>query len=198
MDSIVFDLGGVLIDWNPRYLYKQIFNDEEEMEWFLAHVCNSDWNVQQDAGRSFEEAVELLSNTHPDYKDQIAAYHHRWSEMLGGPIAETVVLLQKLKADNKCRLLALTNWSAQTFPIALERYNFLQLFEGILVSGNEKMKKPDHEIYNLLIDRYSIIPSKSVFIDDSLPNVKAAIEVGMEAIHYLNTDQLSKELNSII
>ena len=197
-DTIIFDLGGVLIDWNPRHLYRKIFTDEEEMEWFLENVCNSEWNVQQDAGRTFEEAVEQLIPNHPNYRNQISAFHQRWSEMLGGPITETVQLLERLKTEKPCRLLALTNWSNQTFPIALERYQFLKYFEGILVSGDEKMKKPDHEIYHLLIDRYDIIPSRAVFIDDSLPNVEAAIEVGLQAIYYSNAKQLHKELDLLI
>lgn len=198
VDTIIFDLGGVLIDWNPRYLYRKLFENEKEMEWFLENVCNSDWNVQQDAGRSFEEAIDVLLPLHPNYKDQIEAFYTRWNEMLGGPIAETVQLLEGLKVDDNCRLLALTNWSNQTFPIALERYDFLEYFEGILVSGDEKMKKPDHEIYHLLIERYDVDPAKAVFIDDSEPNVIAAKEVGMGAIHYHTSGQLEKKLNSLI
>ncbi len=198
VDTIIFDLGGVLIDWNPKYLYHKLFEDEEEMEWFLENVCNSDWNAQQDAGRSFEEAIDGVVADHPNYKDQIEAFYSRWSEMLGGPISDTVQLLEGLKADNSCRLLALTNWSRQTFPIALECYDFLGHFEGILVSGDEKMKKPDREIYDLLIDRYNVVPSQAVFIDDSGPNIIAAREVGMHVIHFNGGDQLRKELNSLI
>jgi len=197
-DTIIFDLGGVLIDWNPRYLYRQIFEDEEEMEWFLSEVCNSDWNVQQDGGRTFEDGIAQLAPDYPKYKNQISAYYERWSEMLGGPITETVQLLEELKKDNNHRLIALTNWSSQTFPIAQQRYEFLKWFEKILVSGEEKMKKPDHEIYRLLIDRYNIVPENAVFIDDSLPNVEGAKGAGLQAIHYTNTDRLREELYSII
>ncbi len=198
IDTIIFDLGGVLIDWNPRHLYNKIFEEEKEMEGFLENVCNSDWNVQQDAGRTFEEAIEQLAPIHPHYKDEITAFYKRWSEMLGGPITETVQLLEELKTENKCRLLALTNWSHQTFPIAMDRYQFLELFEGILVSGEERMKKPDLEIYQLLIKRYALVPSNAVFIDDSVPNVQAAKEAGLQAIHFKDADQLWKKLSPLI
>ncbi len=198
VDTIIFDLGGVLIDWNPRYLYRKIFDEESQMEWFLEHVCNAEWNVQQDAGRTFEEAIDTLIPKYPEFKDQISAYHSRWSEMLGGPIKETVQLFEELSTRKEQRLVALTNWSQQTFPIAQDRYAFLQLFENILVSGQEKMKKPDHEIYHLLIDRFEILPSKAVFIDDAEPNVNAAREVGLKAIHYKNPQQLKSELDLLI
>src|SRR5690242_10888629 len=132
IDTIVFDLGGVLVDWNPKYLYSQIFSEEKEMVDFLENICTSDWNEEQDAGRSLEEATQFLVAKYPKYIDQIQAYYGRWEEMLKGDIPGTVEILKKLKDSSKYRLYALTNWSIETFPIALNRFPFLQWFEGIV------------------------------------------------------------------
>ena len=194
IDTIIFDLGGVLIDWNPRYLYQKIFDDEKQMEWFLENVCNSNWNVQQDAGRKFEEAIDQILPQFPQFEYAIRSYYERWEEMLAGPLSDTVTILEELLETKKHRLLALTNWSHQTFPIARERFDFLGWFEDILVSGEEKMKKPDLEIYQLLIDRYSLTPERSLFIDDSLKNVEAAADVGIKTIHFQTSEQLNTDL----
>ena len=134
-DTIIFDLGGVLIDWNPRHLYRKIFNTEKEITWFLENVCTTEWNDQQDAGRSFEDATEELVLLFPEYEIAIRAWYGRWQETIGGPINGTVEILNQLKAANIHRLYALTNWSAQTFPWALDNFKFLATFEGIVVSG---------------------------------------------------------------
>ena len=165
IDTVIFDLGGVLIDWNPKYLYRKIFNDEEEINYFLTEICSPDWNEQQDAGRTLAEASEILVKKHPKYEKEIEAFYGRWTEMLGGAIEKTVDILEQLHHKKEQRILALTNWSAETFPYALENFEFLQLFEGILVSGVEKMKKPDSKIYQLMLDRYQIEAPKSVFIE---------------------------------
>jgi 2-haloacid dehalogenase len=171
IDTIIFDLGGVLIDWNPRYLYRKMFPDEEEMEWFLANVCHSDWNAEQDAGRLFEDAIQERIKKYPKFQREIEAYYSRWDEMLGGEIHENVKILRGLKAQNEIKLYALTNWSHQTFPTALDNYDFLNLFKGIVMSGEEKLKKPDLAIYLVMIERYEIEPKNTLFIDDSLPNI---------------------------
>lgn len=194
IDTIVFDLGGVLIDWNPRYLYRKIFKTEDEITWFLENICTSEWNEQQDAGRGFEEATEELVSRHPEWEAPIRAWYGRWEETIQGPIHGTVSLLQSLKDRSPYRLYALTNWSAETFPVAMDKFNFLHWFEGIVVSGLEKTRKPFPDIYQLLIDRYKIFPSKSVFIDDNLKNIVAAREVGMNGIHFQSPDQLKSEL----
>lgn len=194
IDTIIFDLGGVLIKWDPRNLYRKIFSDESEMNYFLENICTMDWNEQQDAGRTWEEATQVLAPHFPKYKAEIQAYSQRWEEMLMGPINGTVDILKKLKLENKHQIVALTNWSRETFPIALERYDFLQLFEGILVSGDEMMKKPDPKIYELILERYNIQADQSIFIDDSLKNVKAAREVGIHAIHFQSPQQLQEAL----
>jgi len=192
-DTIIFDLGGVLIDWNPRYMYRTIFDTEADVEGFIRDVVTMDWNEEQDGGRSIADANAILIAKFPQWKSEINAYYDRWEEMLGGPIKETVDILTQIKTEGKYRLLALTNWSAETFPIALERYDFLQLFEGILVSGTEKLKKPDPKIYQLLIDRYNLNPSTCLFIDDNQRNVDAAIAEGIDTLHY---DTMLQNLSS--
>ena len=195
VETIIFDLGGVLIDWNPKYVYRQIFNgDEEKVDWFLDNICTSDWNVEQDAGRTFKDATQFLISQYPQYEEWIRIYYDRWEDMLGGPIQDSVLLLDKLKKANTHQLYALTNWSAEAFPVALQRYDFLQHFEGILVSGEEKMRKPFPKIYELILDRYKLNAEKSVFIDDNLDNVLGAQKVGMKAIQYKNSQQLVNEL----
>ncbi|NUQ23764.1 MAG: HAD family phosphatase [Saprospiraceae bacterium] len=193
--TVVFDLGGVLIDWNPEYVYRQIFEDEAERRYFLTEVCSPHWNEQQDAGRTLQEATEWLVERFPDYESQIRAYYGRWQEMLGGAIPETVEILNQLREQNSHRLLALTNWSAETFPTALEMFDFLHHFEGILVSGHEKLIKPDPRIYHLLIERYGLNPGESLFIDDNPRNVEGARAVGLQAVHFQSPRQLREDLS---
>jgi 2-haloacid dehalogenase len=193
-DTIIFDLGGVLIDWNPEYVFREIFEKEEEMRYFFSEICTHDWNIQQDAGRPLAEATEVLVAQFPEYEPHIRSYYGRWQEMLGGPIQETVDILEELHQSQEHRLLALTNWSHETFPTALELYPFLQLFEGILVSGVEKLIKPDPRIYQLLIERYTVHPNRALFIDDNLKNVEGAKALGIEAIQFKSSAQLKSYL----
>ncbi len=195
IDTIIFDLGGVLIDWNPEYVYLEVFNgDQKKVDWFLNNICTSDWNVEQDAGRTFKEATDFLVNQYPEYEEWIRIYYDRWEDMLLGPIPETVTLLNKLKEINSHRLYALTNWSDEAFPVALERYDFLQHFEGIVVSGTEKTRKPFSKIYEIILERYQIDAQKSIFIDDNFDNVVAAQKLGINGIHFKSTKQLGEEL----
>lgn len=196
-DTIVFDLGGVLIDWNPAYVFRTIFEDEAEMAYFLSEVCNNEWNEQQDAGRPLSEATELLVSEFPHYEAQIRAFYDHWEEMLGGPIHDTVHLLRELHQAGTHRLFALTNWSHENFPVALARYDFLQLFQGILVSGEEKLKKPDPAIFELLASRYAIHPPAAVFIDDNLRNIHAAAQLGFKSLHFRSADLLREELSAL-
>ena len=194
IDTVIFDLGGVLIDWNPRYLYRKIISDESRMEYFLANIAASDWNEQQDAGRPVAEGMAELAGRHPEWQNEIHAFYGRWEEMLGGPIHGSVDVLSELKDAREVRLLALTNWSAETFPIARKHYGFLEWFEGILVSGEEKLKKPDRRFYRLLFERFNVEPERSVFIDDSERNVEAARECGLNAIHFESPEALRDQL----
>lgn len=194
--SIIFDLGGVLIDWDPRHMYRKIFDDEAEMEWFLAEIATLEWNSHHDAGRRWEDGVALLSAQHPKHAGLITAYWERWEEMLVGPIDGTVEILAKLKEDGR-EVHALTNWSSQTFPIARERYEFLDWFEDIVVSGEEKTIKPDPRIYQILLERIGRRAEECIFIDDGVRNVEAARELGFAAIHFENPEQLRKELGKL-
>ncbi len=192
--NIVFDLGGVLVDWNPRYLYRKVFDSEEKVTWFLENVCTNEWNGQQDAGRTLNEATEVLVEQKPEYANEIRAYYQRWTEMLNGPIEGTLKILEQLRSQNGHRLLALTNWSQETFPTALELFDFLHWFEGIVVSGDEKLIKPDPSIYKVLFKRSQVEPHESIFIDDSLVNVTASRALGMHALHFQDPEQLKREL----
>jgi 2-haloacid dehalogenase len=196
-DTIIFDLGAVLIDWNPRYLYRKIFKTEEEIDWFLQNICTSEWNEEQDAGRSFEEATEMLVKKHPEFEHAIRAWYGRWPETILGPIDMTVDILRELKSKNGHRLYALTNWSTETFPWALERFDFLHWFEGIVVSGHEKTRKPFPEFYQILFDRYKVNPTNAIFIDDNHRNVVAGQALGMESIHFQNPAGLREELKKL-
>ena len=197
VDAVVFDLGGVLIDWNPRHLYRRLFGEDfNGMERFLAEVCNSAWNERLDAGRSWDEAIAEATALHPEHADLIRAYHERWEEMLGGPLSDSVTILDELRGTG-VRLYALTNWSQSTFHHALARYPFLQWFEDIVVSGREGVIKPNPAIFRLLLSRSGIEASRSVFIDDSLKNVEAASVLGFRTIHFCNAVQLRRDLASL-
>ena len=198
IDTLIFDLGNVLIKWEPRLLFRKIFHDEKEMEYFLTEICSPDWNEQQDAGRSLQDATDVLLAKYPEYSDQIKAYYGRWTEMLGGAIEGTVEILKEYKAMDTYRIYALTNWSAETWPTAVEKFDFLQLFEGILVSGQEKLKKPDPRIYQMILDRYGITPERSLFIDDSLRNIKGAQALGIHGIHFESPAQLRVNLQKML
>lgn len=197
INTIIFDLGAVLIDWNPHYMYRTIFDDEQEMKNFLATVCTSDWNEEQDAGRSLEEGTELLIAQFPEHEANIRAFYGRWEEMLGEPFHGTVELFRRLKASGKYKIYALTNWSAETFPVAIKRYEFLNWFDGIVVSGTEKMRKPTPEFYQILLDRYEVNPQEALFIDDNYRNIVAAEKVGIKSIHFTSSEELEKELEDL-
>jgi 2-haloacid dehalogenase len=195
--TVIFDLGGVLIDWNPDYLYKTIFDSEEEMKWFYDNICTPDWNEEQDAGRDLNEGTELLVKKFPEHEHNIRAYYSRWEEMLNGPIHDTVEIFKELKSSGSYQLLALTNWSHQTFPIALERFDFLHWFDGKVVSGEEKTRKPFLDIYEMVINRYHVDPASAVYIDDNARNLVPARELGMAAIHFKNPAQLKLDLKEL-
>lgn len=193
---VVFDLGGVLIDWNPRYLYRKLIEDETEMEHFLGTICTEEWNEMQDAGRTFGEAAALLKAHHPDKADLIDAFGQRFDEMMSGAISGSVEILAALHARG-VPLYALTNWSAETFPMAERRFDFLQWFRGVLVSGQEKVIKPDPRIYRLLIERFRIDPARAVYIDDNPKNAAAAREHGIHGIHFTDPPALRGALEAL-
>ena len=194
--AVVFDLGGVLVDWDPRYLYRQLFDDTDEMESFLAEVTTAEWNAHQDAGRPWVEAVELLVAEHPQRRELIEAFHRRWPEMLVGEIPGTVDVLADLRAAG-VRLIALSNWSAETFPFARERFDFLAWFEGIVISGDVGVNKPDRRIFDHLAEQFGIEPAAALFIDDSSANVDAAKALGFRAIRFIDARALRRELERL-
>jgi len=195
VDCIIFDLGGVLIDWNPEYVFLDVFKgDREKMKWFFDHVCTHDWNERQDAGYPLERATKDLILRFPEHENEIKAFYGRWPEMLGGAITETVDILKTLIDSKKYKVVALTNWSHETFPIALEKFEFLHWFEGIVVSGEEKTRKPFDDIYHLTLNRFNITAENSVFIDDNERNINAANKLGINSILFKDAVQLSKEL----
>ena len=196
IDTVVFDLGEVLIPWDPRKLYRQLIPDAVEMERFLAEVCSPEWNTRQDAGRPLAEGTAQLVAAYPHHQAWIRAFYERWPEMLGEVVAGSALLVQELKAKG-FRVLALTNWSAETFPFALQRYPILSAFEGILVSGQEGLIKPEEAIYRLLCKRFRLVPERVVFIDDSVRNVEGARAVGMRAIRFRSPGQVRDALVSL-
>jgi|ERR1700722_5583319 2-haloacid dehalogenase len=193
----VFDLGGVLIDWDPRYLYRKLFDgDAVAMEEFLATVCTQSWNEQQDAGRPFADASALLKRVHPHKAQLIDAWFLRYDETLGGPISGTVDVLAELNSRG-VPLYALSNWSAETFPVALQRFEFLKRFRGIMLSGDVKLLKPDPRIFKLFLETFAIDPASTVYIDDREPNVDAATACGMHGITFTDAATLRTELTRL-
>ena len=178
-------------------MYRTLFDDEEEMKNFLATVTTSDWNEEQDAGRSLQEGTEHLVRQFPEHEAKIRAFYSRWEEMLGDAFDGTVEIFRQLKDSGRYKIYALTNWSAETFPVALERFDFLSWFDGILVSGTEKMRKPAPEFYQLMLNRYQINPAEALFIDDNYRNIVAAEKLGIKSIHFTSEEALAKILHSL-
>ena len=197
VDTIIFDLGAVLIDWNPRYLYRKIYKTEEEIDWFLENICTHDWNEKQDAGRSFEEATDELLKKYPEHEVAIRAWYGRWKETMNGPIQETVEIFKQLKDSGRYKIYALTNWSAETFPWALEKFDFLHWFDGIVVSGIEKTRKPFPEFFQILFDRHQVNPANALFIDDNLRNIEGGRSLGLPGIHFVSPAQLKADLQKL-
>ncbi len=196
IEAVVFDLGGVLIDWDPRHLYRKLFDGEEAMERFLREVCNDAWNEKQDAGRKLSEATETLIAEHPGQAEMIRAYYDRWPEMLAGPLPRTVAVLADLK-EAGIPLFSLTNWSAETFPIAFKRFDFLHWFDDIVVSGAEGVIKPDRRCFDILVGRSGLPAASLIFVDDRMDNVVEAQNAGLEALQFTTADQLRQDLRAL-
>jgi 2-haloacid dehalogenase len=192
--SVVFDLGGVLVDWDPRYLLREVMaGREDEMEWLLADVLNREWNLARDGGDSWSDAMAALVERHPEYEDVFRVYDERWPEMLGGDRPDTVAVLAELR-DADVPLFALTNWSAEKFPHAEERFEWLDWFDGIIVSGRVRIAKPDPAIYQLLLETFGLEPAETFFTDDHEPNVVAARTLGIEAHLFTTAATLRRDL----
>lgn len=190
--NIIFDFGGVLVNWDPRYLYRKHFNNDLEMEYFLTHICSDEWHLEQDKGRSLLDGTKILQENHPEYSYLISLFYDQWDQMLYSEIGESVDILYKLKKNY--RLFGLTNWSSETIDIAYKKFSFFKEFEGIVVSGIEKIIKPDLKLYKLLCERYELKPENCLFIDDKIANVYAAVNFGMSAIHFKTIEDFKKEL----
>jgi len=198
IDTIIFDLGGVLVDWKPEYVYRKKFKgNEEKLQWFLKNVCSPEWNIEQDAGRTIEEANKVKINEFPEYEDLIKVFYEQWPNMFSGPIHENLALFRKLKASGNYKIYALTNWSSEKWDKALELFPFFNDFDGVVVSGQEKTRKPFSEIYKILLNRFNISPEKAVFIDDNNDNVLAARGLNIHGIHYKNHLQLIEEFSTL-
>lgn len=197
INTVIFDLGGVLIDWNPEYVFLEAFNgNKEKTKWFLENICTSDWNENQDAGYPLAQATEDLVNKFPEYESYIRLFYGDWENMLGGAIDGTVSVLAALIKSKNHKVVALTNWSNETFPIAQRRFDFLQWFEGIVVSGDEKTRKPFKDIYEITLKRFNITPENALFIDDNLRNIEAAKALNINGIHFKNPGQLIEDLKT--
>lgn len=196
--NVVFDFGGVLLDWNPRYLYRDVFKDDEKMEYFIKNIVTSTWNAQMDRGRTFAECMKELSDLNPEFKDEIYLYRSGWEKMLKGEIPEGMKVFNAVLNSGKFKMYGLTNWSAETFPYAYNTYPCLQKLEGIVVSGEEKMIKPEKGIYLTLLERYNLVPEETFFMDDNINNVEVALSRGMHAVQFTGTDENLQQIAKIL
>lgn len=196
MKNIVFDFGGVLVDWNPHHLYDKYFGSREKAEWFLNNICLYSWNLQMDGGKPFAEGVAELQAEHPEWSEAIAIYHTRWIEMMNGEIEGMASVIRRLKMAGY-GVYGLTNWSAETFPMIRDTYPVFQEFDGIVVSGEEHLLKPDEAIYRCLLERYALQAEESLFVDDNADNVAGARNVGMKAIRFTSVVELERELKDV-
>lgn len=196
--TVIFDFGGVLLDWDRKYYYKNVFKTEDEMNFFLDNICTLQWNSQMDKGFSFDECILKLCKEHPEFEKEIKAYKDNWHNMLRGAIDDGVAILDKIYNSHKFRLLGLTNWSHETFPYAKKNYKFLEKFEGILVSGEEKMIKPDAEIFERMISKFNLNANECVFIDDNIHNIEASIKAGFIGVLCKDHNKAKKELTKLL
>lgn len=195
--NIIFDFGGVVMDWNPRYFFKDYFNDDEKMEFFLKNIAEDEWNAEQDRGRSLKVGTDIQVAKFPEWESEIRAYYDNWTTMLKSDIPENVEVLRKLEHSDY-ELFGLTNWSAETFPYALENYDFFNAFKGkIVVSGTDKLIKPDPKIWEVLVERYHLKPEESVFIDDNPKNIEVAKTLGFITVHITEETNLEEELRNL-
>jgi 2-haloacid dehalogenase len=196
ISAVVFDLGGVLVDWNPRYLYRQVFSDPGEMEDFLARICTADWHRAHDLGAVTAESCRDLAARHPEYRDAIMAWAERSEEMVAGQFDQAVAVLSEVKAAG-IPCYALSNMEAETFPIRFARYAFMGWFDGLVISGLEGVAKPDRRIFEILLERYALVPSQTMFVDDVQGNVDAARALGINAVRYTGPGQLRQDLRAL-
>ena len=195
--KFLFDLGGVFFDWDPKFFFTKIISDKEEMDFFLTKVCNDEWNLAQDSGRSIEDGEKDIIRKFPQYENLIKLYYPNHRKMIKGTFQSSIDILIKLKQDNyKCYVLS--NWSSETFVNIPKEFKFMENFDGLLISGEDKLVKPDPEIYLLAIDRFNLDPQNTVFIDDKLINIYAAKKLGFKTIHLINPNIIEDEINKFL
>ncbi|MBP5172437.1 MAG: HAD family phosphatase [Bacteroidales bacterium] len=195
--NIIFDFGGVLVDWDPHRLLDNYFGSREKADWFIANICTGEWNAEMDAGKPFAQGIAELSAKYPEWAHEIQLYFDRWIEMIGGEVTGMLQIVKELKAKGY-KLYGLTNWSAETFCQVRHKFEVFDQLDGMLVSGEEKMLKPAPEFFQLLVDRFGINPAESLFIDDNQPNVDGAIAFGINAIRFENAETLRKQLITLV
>lgn len=197
ISAVVFDIGGVLVDWNPEYLYRELIPDPVERATFLADVCSPAWNHALDAGGSVSGAVAALAERHPHQAHLINAWSERWHEMLGDEIPGTRAVAEALIRSG-LPVYALTNWAAETWPRGVETFPFLgEIFAGIVVSGHESIAKPERGIFEILNQRFDLVPETTLFIDDTAANVETAAAMGYITHHFESADRLAGWLHSL-
>ena len=195
--KFLFDLGGVFFDWDPKHFFKNIFSSLDELDYFLTNICNDEWNVQQDAGRTIKEAEEEIIPKFPQYEAQIKMYYANHRKMIRGVFLDSIEILDKLKKNNYfCYVLS--NWSAETFIGMTDDYPFLKQFDGLLISGQDNLIKPDPAIYKLAIQRFDLVPEKTVFIDDKLENIDTASRLSFNTIHLTNPETIKVNINKFL
>ena len=191
--NLIFDCGGVLLDWDPHHLYDPYFEDRSKTDWFLQNICTLDWNLQMDGGKPFAEGVAELSARFPKWAKEIDMFHSQWIKMIGGPIPGMLEFVQEMKTAGH-GVYGLSNWSSETFSLIKDDYPVFQLLDGIVISGYEGVTKPGPEIYNLFLKRYSLRASDCVFIDDNAANVAGAEAVGIRGIRFTSVEALRAAL----
>ena len=195
--KFLFDLGGVFFDWNPKYFFKSIFSSNEELNYFLTHVCNNEWNIQQDAGKLIKDAENDLINKFPQYSKEIKMYYSNHRKMIKGTFKSSIDQLLELKSrDYLCYVLS--NWSAETFKGMEEDYPFMKNFDGIIISGEVKLIKPNKSIYELAISRFNLKPEETIFVDDKLENIQTAKSLNFKTIHLINPNKIKDEINNFL
>ena len=195
--KFLFDLGGVFFDWDPRHFYKSIFTSEKEMNFFLNNICNDEWNIKQDGGRLINEAEKELILKYPNYEREIKLYYPNHRKMIKDTYSGSIEILTELN-KKKYLCYVLSNWSAETFVGMKDDYTFLKKFNGMIISGEDKLVKPDHKIYELAISRFNLIPEQTIFIDDRIENIKAAKELKFNTIHLLDPNCIKEKINNFI
>ena len=195
--KFLFDLGGVFFDWDPNYFYMNVFETDDERKYFLSEVCSDEWNIKQDAGRTIIEAEYELIPKFPKYEKEIKMFYKNHRKMIKGTFDLSIKVLENLKKHNyECYVLS--NWSAETFVGMLDDYSFLNNFDGLLISGEDKLMKPDFAIYELAIKRFNLVPKETVFIDDKLENINAAKKLDLNIIHLINPNSIESEINKFL